>query len=157
MVDEQLAALQALDTPALRACWAKVFGRLPPRYSQRDLLLRALAHHVQAKAFGGLGPSIRRRLARAAEDLENGIASAIQPATKLQPGMRLIREWNGETHVVDILADGFAWHGATYASLSAIAHAITGVRWSGPRFFGLLNRRVMPSTEPFQRPQAHRR
>ncbi len=36
-----------------------------------------------------------------------------------------------------VLEDGFEWNGAQWRSLSAIAHEITGVRWSGPRFFGL--------------------
>jgi hypothetical protein len=34
-----------------------------------------------------------------------------------------------------VLADGFAWNGKTYPSLSKIALAITGTRWNGPRFF----------------------
>jgi Protein of unknown function (DUF2924) len=33
--------------------------------------------------------------------------------------------------------DGFAWNGKTYPSLSKVAFAITGTRWSGPKFFGL--------------------
>jgi hypothetical protein len=35
---------------------------------------------------------------------------------------------------------GFNWQGATYTSLSAIARAITGTAWSGPRFFALARR-----------------
>ena len=38
---------------------------------------------------------------------------------------------------VAVLADGFAWNGKTYPSLSKVAFAITGTRWNGPRFFGL--------------------
>jgi hypothetical protein len=34
-------------------------------------------------------------------------------------------------------AHGFSWNGKTYPSLSKVAFAITGSRWSGPRFFGL--------------------
>ena len=61
------------------------------------------------------------------------------PASKphLAPGTRLLREWNGRTHQVDVTDDGFVWNGETYRSLSAVARAITGARWSGPRFFGL--------------------
>ena len=36
-----------------------------------------------------------------------------------------------------VLDQGFAWNGTTYRSLTEIALAITGTRWSGPRFFGL--------------------
>ncbi len=32
---------------------------------------------------------------------------------------------------------GYGWRGKSYASLSEVARAITGTRWSGPRFFGL--------------------
>jgi Protein of unknown function (DUF2924) len=55
----------------------------------------------------------------------------------LRPGTVLAREWNGQMHRVAVLADGFAWNGKTYASLSKVAFAITGTRWSGPRFFGV--------------------
>jgi hypothetical protein len=53
------------------------------------------------------------------------------------PGTRLVREWNGRVHTVEVGADTFMWNGCHYPSLSAVAAAITGARWSGPRFFGL--------------------
>ncbi|MBL1430562.1 DUF2924 domain-containing protein [Oceanicaulis sp. AH-315-P02] len=49
----------------------------------------------------------------------------------------MIREWNGKTHTVMVVENGFEWSGELYASLSVVAQAITGVRWSDPRFFGL--------------------
>ena len=55
----------------------------------------------------------------------------------LRPGTLLVREWAGAQQRVMVLGDGFAWNGATYASLSSVARAITGTRWSGPRFFGI--------------------
>jgi hypothetical protein len=39
--------------------------------------------------------------------------------------------------VVEVQEGGFIWRDNRYRSLSAIARAITGTRWSGPRFFGL--------------------
>jgi hypothetical protein len=39
-----------------------------------------------------------------------------------------------------VLADGFAWNGTIYRSLSEVASAITGTNWNGPRFFGLARR-----------------
>jgi hypothetical protein len=54
-----------------------------------------------------------------------------------RPGTRLVREWNGRSHFVDVSEDGFVFDGKTYRSLSAIAKRITGAHWSGPRFFGL--------------------
>jgi hypothetical protein len=38
---------------------------------------------------------------------------------------------------VAVLADGFAWNGKTYPSLSKVAFEIAGTRWNGPKFFGL--------------------
>ena len=63
-------------------------------------------------------------------------ANASMPS-RLQPGTRLVREWNGRTHVVEVVDKGFIWEGDRHRSLSAIARAITGARWSGPRFFGV--------------------
>ena len=45
-----------------------------------------------------------------------------------------------------LLADGFAWNGKTYASLSKVALAITGTRWNGPKFFGLRDKPSKGST-----------
>src|SRR5262249_47583894 len=42
-----------------------------------------------------------------------------------------------QRHTVTVVCNGFDWQGATYPSLSAIARAITGTAWSGPRFFAL--------------------
>jgi len=56
---------------------------------------------------------------------------------RLVPGARLLRDWNGRTHAVDVTQDGYLYDGITYRSLSAIARRITGAHWSGPRFFGL--------------------
>jgi Protein of unknown function (DUF2924) len=52
-------------------------------------------------------------------------------------GTVLVREWQGATHHVTVVNDGFLWNGSTYRSLSGIARAITGTNWNGPRFFGM--------------------
>jgi hypothetical protein len=49
----------------------------------------------------------------------------------------LLREYQGERHTVTVVAEGYVWREATYASLSIIARAITATSWNGPRFFGL--------------------
>ena len=63
------------------------------------------------------------------------IKEEVKSPARFRPGMRLIREWNGKTHTVDVLDKGYAWNGKLYSSLSPIAREITGSRWSGPRFF----------------------
>src|SRR5262249_27581859 len=62
------------------------------------------------------------------------------PRRQLKPGTVLVRDYQGQRHTVTVAPDGFDWQGTTYASLSAIARAITGTAWSGPRFFALARR-----------------
>ena len=64
--------------------------------------------------------------------------------SKLKPGTRLLREWQGRSHEVLVLNDGFSWQATHYRSLSAIARKITGTAWSGPLFFGLRPNRSAP-------------
>jgi hypothetical protein len=102
-------------------------------------LFRVLAYRLQAHRLGDLdGES--RRLLDGSESPEDAGKRAVDPnrlTADVRPGTMLAREWNGRMHRVAVLADGFAWNGNTYASLSKIALAITGTRWNGPRFFGL--------------------
>ena len=136
----KIAELQALDTPALRTLWGEAFGGPPPKRITRDLLLRALAYHVQERVLGGLRPATRRRLARAAMDIGSERRPATGPLT-IKPGTRVLREWHGVIHEVIVLEEGVRYCGQTWRSLSAVAREITGVRWSGPSFFGLTGRR----------------
>jgi hypothetical protein len=106
--------------------------------SQR-LLELAAAYEAQARLHGGLKPAVRRRLmqvAQPASGLSNHKPRCLAPAT-LSPGSRLVREWHGRSHIVEVLEDGFLYDGHRYRSLSSIARRITGTRWSGRRFFGL--------------------
>jgi hypothetical protein len=133
-VEREVAALAELDRTALLVRWRRAFGRdAPPRLS-RALMQKAIAYDLQVKAFGGLSRRTRRTLRAAAK--ADGRSSSSLPSC----GARLVREWNGALHEVEVLEDGYLWRGARHRSLSAIARAITGVRWSGPRFFGLVAR-----------------
>ena len=134
---ERLAALADLDAVGLRAEWRRLYRSHPPLHIRRDLLVLAIAWKLQEKVYGGLTAAQKRKLAGIAEELrKNGDLSA-GPAIRLKPGLRLVREWRGETHDVLVLEDGFEWNGKRRRSLSAIAREITGTRWSGPLFFGL--------------------
>jgi len=115
----------------LLVLWAELLGGAPPKSLSRPFLRRILAFELQARRHGGLPAAVARQLARIA-------AGEDRPKTPgLRPGGRLIREWNGVTHVVEVTAEGYLWRGTRHRSLSAIARAITGAHWSGPRFFGL--------------------
>jgi uncharacterized protein (DUF2235 family) len=73
-------------------------------------------------------------------------------ANDLPPGTRLVREWRGKTHEVTVLGAetgdrtggkvgrSFRYRDQTFKTLTEVAKAITGIHWSGPRFFGLVPR-----------------
>jgi hypothetical protein len=139
LLDEHLAEIARLGVPALRAKWASLFGRSPPKGVGRRLLELAAVYHEQAKIHGGLKPATQRKLLRMARTRPNAETPSVQSNRKapLSPGSRLVREWHGRSHTVEVTAAGFQYAGRKYRSLSEVARAITGVRWSGPRFFGL--------------------
>ena len=55
----------------------------------------------------------------------------------LKIGTVLVRDYQGRRHTVTVAPEGYVWEGASYSSLSAIARAITGTVWNGPRFFAV--------------------
>jgi Protein of unknown function (DUF2924) len=147
-IEEAIAAFEHLDHAALKKRWrALQGGNNPPRRLSRQLLLRALVHAIQEKAFGGLSVAIRQQLQRLAAELQStGRISSLGRQPKFKPGTRVIREWQGQTHEVTVLEEGFQWNGKIYRSLSAIARAIAGTRWNGHVFFGLKSRQTPHST-----------
>jgi len=129
-LSNELARLAAMPAAKLRAEWRRWFRGEPPTSFSRDLILRAIAHHLQEQQLGGLAPSQRQRL--------DGLAQGkSEPVRQLKVGTMLVREYQGVLHEVAVVPDGFHWQDSTYASLSTIARAITGTAWNGPRFFGL--------------------
>lgn len=136
-VAARLRELERLDAAALRAEWRRLYRVEPPKRVRRDLLLLAVAWKIQAQVHGGLRAATRRRLADLAKALERDGDVTRNRVARLRPGARLVREWRGETHTVIVHDDGFEWRGRRWRSLSLIARLITGVQWSGPRFFGL--------------------
>ena len=134
-LESEIAALGELSRPALVARWQKLCRADPPKGISQRLLIRGIAYEMQAKRYGGLKPATARRLRMISGGASDHVSRTTAPV--LQPGARLIREWNGTTHVVEVIEDGYVWNGDRHRSLSAIARAITGARWSGPRFFGL--------------------
>jgi hypothetical protein len=151
-IEQEIAALRDLPYSELCQLWARQYGTPPPKGTRRLLLERSASYWLQVKRFGGLSPVARRALKAAMAEVE-AKARAKAGATigkpdrpkaavatlpvALRPGTRLLREWNGRQHLVEVLEDGFAFDGKTYRSLSAIARKITGAHWSGPRFFAL--------------------
>jgi hypothetical protein len=131
-----------INRTELASTWVNTFDTDLPRGISQDLIRRILAYEEQIKKRGDLDSRSKRAL-RIHKHQASPAAQAKQPRNpKLQVGSYLLREWNHDTHRVDITEDGFEWRGKTYKSLSAIAKAITEAHWSGPRFFGLTSKAV---------------
>ena len=133
----KLQTLEQMDYAALRREWRRLYRAQPPNRVARDLLELGVAWKIQEQAYGGLGVATKRHLAEMVKAMDrDGDITRIRVA-RLKPGAKLVREWHGEAHTVLVVEDGFEWMGRHWRSLSVIAREITGVHWSGPRFFGL--------------------
>ena len=137
-IEADIAHLRSLAVDALRRHWRVVFGRTPPADLSKDLLGRMIAWRLQERAFGGLDRESLRFLDRLARQ---GSSTRRQ----FKPGTVLVRDYQGQRHTVTVAPNGFDWQGMTYRSLSAIARAITGTAWSGPRFFALAPGNAIPT------------
>jgi len=147
-----------LDRDACQTQWTKGFKRPPPRYLSLTFMRKALAYEAQLNNAGNHSSRVRNALKIARQKAEavnptsenpmniirscgttnqGTIGAKPQSASSLRAGTHLVREWNGRTHHIEVLGDGFRFDGKDYRSLSAVAKRITGAHWSGPRFFGL--------------------
>ena len=141
-IEEEIAHLRGLDLKGLRSRWQSVFQRPPPDHLPRHLLFAIIAYRIQADRLGDLDHETGQVLDRTVATDTGATTSARlvsfdQKRTELTPGTVLVREWDRRSQRVMVMADGFAWNGQTYDSLSKVAFAITGTKWNGPRFFGL--------------------
>ena len=144
----ELDRIEKLERAALLSLWNELVGCPAPKSLSLSFLRRVVAYETQIRARGGLPGKTKRKLARIAraatqsrECGQTDQALSIDTTTaRLEPGARLVRDWNGSTWVVDVTDAGFVMRGKTYRSLTAIAKEITGAHWSGPRFFGLTGR-----------------
>jgi hypothetical protein len=131
---ERLASLGLMSRGELTVEWHTVWRSRPPIAATPDLLVRGIAWKLQEQAHGTLSRATRNELARIARNDKRG---AENRGSRIKPGTRLVRGWHGVTHAVLVTGDGFLFEERVYRSLTAIAHEITGTRWSGPVFFGL--------------------
>ena len=136
-VEAEIAGLPALSLEALRERWRSLYGNPAPRSLRRGLLIRAVAYQLQVKAFGGLSAATKKKLREIAVAAREGRFDPAVIGPRAKPGTRLIRVWQGETHSVLVLEDGFEWNGTRYRSLSLVAKTITGTNWNGWTFFGV--------------------
>ncbi len=132
-MSKELDHLEDMSPSALRKEWRRVYGTPPPNL-RSEMMRLAIGYKLQEQARGGLSKATQNKLAAFAKSGSVQSGKSSEP----RPGTRLVREWGGKTHVVNVTDAGFEYADRSYASLSGIAREITGARWSGPRFFGLV-------------------
>jgi hypothetical protein len=135
-VAARIAQLPHLPMENLWALWDEHFDERP-NHHHRTWLETRLAYRIQERAFGGLKPSVRRKLEEIGETglLPKGLQ---RDADRLLPGTVLTRVFDGVEHRVRVVGlRDFEYQGRRFKSLSAVARAIAGCPWSGPVFFGL--------------------
>jgi len=137
-LSSELASVITMTYTQLHHAWRRHYRVVPPKKMSRDILELGIAWKIQENKLGGLGVSMKRQIAELARTMETKSDLAKPRAISLKPGARLLRAWEGVTHEVMVVEEGFIWSGKTWRSLSVIAREITGTRWSGPRFFGLI-------------------
>jgi hypothetical protein len=142
-VSIDLETLEELSRAELQALWLKLNAQAPPRCLGRDVLALGIAYIVQERRQRGLTKAVAREidriLAQALQATSTGKGAGGRSAAGTLPrnGTVLVRQWQGATHHVTVVDDGFLWNGQTHRSLSGVAYAITGAKWNGPRFFGM--------------------
>lgn len=135
-VAQELSRLASLDRAACLELWRNWFRSEPPRYLSAVFMRKALAYEAQCRILGRLPADDVRAL----RSIASGKRSAPRITPDLSVGTHLVREWNGRTYQIEVTQSGYVMDGKAYRSLTAIARRITGANWSGPRFFGLVDR-----------------
>jgi hypothetical protein len=151
-IEDEIAHLRDLDLKGLRARWQSAFQRPPHEHLPQHLLLAIIAYRIQTDRFGDLDHETKQVLDRTdAKEAESAMSARLvsfdQKRIELTPGTVLVREWDRQSQRVMVMADGFAWNGQSYDSLSKVAFAITGTKWNGPRFFGLRDKEDRSAVE----------
>ena len=155
----QIQVLSRMTVGELRETYLELFGE-ETRSFHRDFLRKRIAWRIQARAEGTLSERARRRAEELADDADLRVRTPRDPVkcgrlpdmerstvTHLPivrdhrlppPGTFLTREFKGRNIAVKVLDSGFRYENRQYKSLSSIAREITGTKWNGFLFFGII-------------------
>lgn len=117
--------------------WLKIFKTELPKHIHKAYAIKYLNWHKKYKDFNKTNA---KHLQKLILNYEKGV-STYNPATpklEIKVGTKLIRDFKGQKYEVIKTEFGFKYSGKIYKSLSAIANEITGARWNGKRFFGVI-------------------
>ncbi|MGI9426602.1 MAG: DUF2924 domain-containing protein, partial [Hyphomicrobiaceae bacterium] len=95
MTQDKLELLDRASRSELVEHWTALFGCRPPPRISRGMMFRMIACEIQWRDSGLTKARVIRRLRR--------LAAAPNSSKPLaRPGARLVRQWNGRHHVVDV-------------------------------------------------------
>jgi hypothetical protein len=132
-IEAEVERIRLLSIGELRDLYRRTFSSAPPKALTKDLTARMVTWRIQEQAYGGFDRATLKLL----NDYAGAKDTAVEGVRRLRAGTVVIRDCQNERHTVTVMMDGLLWRGRTYQSLSAVARAITGMTWNGPRFFGL--------------------
>jgi hypothetical protein len=155
-VETELDQLATTPIAGLRIRYRELFRTEPPKAFGPDLLRRSIAQRIQERVYGGLSRSTRQLLGQLIKAYAAKPNGRIELPRRIKPGSVLVREWKKKSYRVTVLAEGFAYEGATYSNLSEIAFLISGTKWNGPRFFGLRSKTPIESNTVATAKETHR-
>jgi DUF2924 family protein len=152
----EIETLRRANVAYLREKHRELFGE-EARSRHREQLFRQIAWRLQALSEGDLSERARKRAQEIARDadlrtvappdflaFESGRVQTVAGRSRKQdrrlpiPGTVLHRKFRGRDILVEVLGEGFRYEKRHYRSLSAIANEVTGTRWNGLAFFGLI-------------------
>jgi hypothetical protein len=147
----QIAGLPDLPMADIKVLWQKLVGGDTPTHN-RQFLERRIAYRLQEAEFRKVDANLlERNQRRVASLVKTGKVKQCDRDYRPAAGTVLVREYKGVEYRVIATADGqYEFQSRIFPSLSMIAREITGVRWSGPLFFGLRqpsNAKAKPSAK----------
>jgi hypothetical protein len=152
--------LRRAGLPSLRKRYRELFQQ-ETRSRHREHLFRKIVWRLQALKEGELSERARARAREIANDADlrviaprdffsvSGQPVEVVPSNQSKKindprlpmvGTMLRRRWKGRTILVEVLANGFRYEDRQLPSLSNIAFEVTGTRWNGFAFFGLMRK-----------------
>ncbi|MEO8052892.1 MAG: DUF2924 domain-containing protein [Acidobacteriota bacterium] len=161
----EVESLRRASMAGLRERYREVFQE-EARSRHREHLFRKIVWRLQALAEGDLSQRARQRAGEIANDADLRIVAprdffnlggeSVQTVPSDQSkkrhdprlpmvGTLLRRTWNGRAILVEVLEKGFRYENRQFTSLSNIASEITGTRWNGYAFFGLMRNTGKPN------------
>jgi hypothetical protein len=120
--------LPKLDAASLRSEYQRRYGKPAPKRGSILLLRHAIANRLHQLLLARLRAKLQQVLNAGDAIVSILVADSSQA--------ELVCEWAGRVYTVTLVEDGVLFKGRHFRSLSAVAHAITGEKLSGPDLFG---------------------